>query len=71
MSLFVFVMQTIYAKEVADGLPQIADGEHEQHWLFVPDENEQLRVFNFTHIFAQFSFHLDAEAPDVLKRKVK
>ena len=56
-----------YTKEVADGLPQIADGEHEQHWLFVPDENGQLRVFDYTHIFAQFSFHPDAEAPKELR----
>ncbi len=50
---------------------QVDDGAQEQHWLFVPDENGQLRVFDCTNIFAQFNLKPDAEVPDVLKWPVE
>ena len=50
---------------------QVDDGAHEQHWLFIPDENGQLRVFDYTNILAQFNFSPDAEVPDVLKWPVE
>ena len=50
---------------------QVGDGAHETHWLFVPDENGQLRVFDYTGIFGQFNMSPGAKVPEVLKWSVK
>ncbi len=43
---------------------QTSDGEHDQYWLFVPDENDQLRAFSYTDIYYQFAFGHSYKVPD-------
>lgn len=46
-------------------LLQLSDGEHEEYWLFVPDENNQLKVLDNTRYYGLFNIY-DGTMPDAL-----
>lgn len=62
-----------YTEEFNSHLPQGADGEHEEYWLFVLDSNNQYRVWDCTDIFMMFNFNEDVvskeDIPDCLMPK--
>lgn len=56
-----------YTEEANSSGLQIADGEHEEYWLFVPDKNGQLRIFDYTRYYGGFVFYFeDDNAPEAL-----
>lgn len=55
-----------YTEEYNASLPQNSDGVHEQFWLFVPDENNQLRIYDNTQTFSHFNFRNKTDVPDSL-----
>lgn len=62
-----------YTEEFNSRLPQGADGEHEEYWLFVLDSNNQYRVWDYTAFFMMFNFNEDMvskeDIPDCLMPK--
>lgn len=59
-----------YTEEYNASLPQSSDGKHKDFWLFVPDENNQLRIFDNTHYYSHFNFY-KTDAPDSLILNIK
>ena len=55
-----------YTEEVSLQLPQISDGDHEEYWLFVPDQNDQLRIFDSTRYYGYFNLYDDDNVPNSL-----
>lgn len=62
-----------YTEEFNSRLPQGADGEQEEYWLFVLDSNNQYRVWDYTAFFMMFNFNEDMvskeDIPDCLMPK--
>lgn len=54
-----------YTEEARALGQQISDGEHEEYWLFIPDENDQLKVLDNTRYYGLLNIY-DGTMPDAL-----
>jgi hypothetical protein len=55
-----------HTEEAEQALPQGADGNHEEYWLLVPDQNDQLRIFDSTSFFLSFTIYDQSQIPPAL-----
>lgn len=58
-----------YTEEKKLRLPQFSDGEHEEYWLFVPNADMFLEVFDNTRYYGAFNFYNNEAVPDALYTK--
>lgn len=56
-----------YTEKKASELPQNADGDHKEYYLLVPDENNQLRIFDSTEYYVLFNIYDKDNVPNALK----